>query len=112
MNSIGVISRFMKHLSKLYFAVAKRVLCHLQRTKKLGILYNRETDNKLVGYTDSDWAGSIEYRKSTYLFIGKECDFMEFKKAKIVAISSAEAEYIATTSPFWIIIENKEFIKY
>ena len=30
-----------------------------------GILYNVSEHSDLVGYTDSDWAGSVDDRKST-----------------------------------------------
>ena len=41
-----------------------------KRHKNLGIKYVKEKDSKLVGYTDSDWAGSIDDCKSSsgYLF--------------------------------------------
>ena len=39
-------------------------------TKGFGILYTIENDFKLVGYTNSDWAGSLDDCKSTlgYMF--------------------------------------------
>ena len=52
-----------------------------------------------MGYTDSDWAGSIDDHKSTsgYLFcLGTKPISWSSKKQKTVALSSAEAEYIAT----------------
>ena len=60
----------------------------------------KEKDSKLVGYTDSDWAGSIDDCKSSsgYLFcLGTKLISWSSKKQKIVALSSAEAEYIAAT---------------
>ena len=49
----------------MHYAIAKRILCYLQGTKKLGILYKKENDNNLVGFIDSDWVGSLDDRKST-----------------------------------------------
>ncbi|KAL0402497.1 UNVERIFIED_CONTAM: Retrovirus-related Pol polyprotein from transposon TNT 1-94 [Sesamum latifolium] len=57
--------------------------------------------HSLVGYTDSDWAGSIDDRKSTsgYIFcLGKNVISWSSRKQKSVALSSAEAEYIAATN--------------
>ncbi|XP_041004121.1 secreted RxLR effector protein 161-like [Juglans microcarpa x Juglans regia] len=64
------ISRFMNQPSKFHYAVAKRIIHYLQGTKKLGTMYKNKIDSKLVGFTDSDWAGSLEDRKSTsgYIF--------------------------------------------
>eukprot|EP00253_Pinus_taeda_P003233 PITA_03233 len=52
----------------------------------------------LVGYTDSDWAGSVDDRKSTsgYVFhMGSGAISWASKKQSIVALSTAEDEYVA-----------------
>ena len=51
---INLISRFMNEPSKTHLKAAKRILCYLKCTKKLGIKYVKEKDNKLVGYTDGN----------------------------------------------------------
>ncbi|XP_073153875.1 secreted RxLR effector protein 161-like [Henckelia pumila] len=99
-HSVNVISRFMSDPSQIHFSAAKRILRFLQGTKNHGIKYTREDDNSLIGYTDSDWAGSIDDRKSTsgyVLCIGTKPIFWSSKKQKTVALSSVEAEYIAAT---------------
>ena len=63
---VSLISRFMNQLSKLLYAAEKRILRYLQGTKKLDILYKKENDNNLVDFIDSDWAGSLDDRKSTF----------------------------------------------
>ena len=70
MHSVSMISRFMSDPSKLHYAEVKRVLRYLQGTKLHGLLYEKEDDNKLASFTDSDWVGSLDDRKSTsdYLF--------------------------------------------
>ena len=100
MHSVSVVSRFMNDPSKAHFSVAKRILRYLNGTKKQGIQYEKEDNCKLVGFTDSDWAGSLDDRKSTsgYIFcLGSNAISWSSKKQKSVALSSAEAEYIAAT---------------
>ena len=52
MHSVSLISRFMNEPCILHYAAAKRVLRYLQGTRKPGILYKKEEDNKLVGYIE------------------------------------------------------------
>ena len=66
---VSLISRFMSERRKLHFAAAKRILRYLQGTKQMGRRYKKEEGSKLMGYTDSDWAGSLDDRKSTTSYI-------------------------------------------
>ncbi|KAG6433493.1 hypothetical protein SASPL_105107 [Salvia splendens] len=99
-QAVGMLSRFLNEPTKLHFAAAKRIMRYLQGTKRMGIKYVKEIDLKLIGYTDSDWGGSLDDRKSTsgYLFsLGTNIVSWSSKKQKTVALSSAEAEYIAAS---------------
>lgn len=61
-------------------------------------MYRRCEKIKLTGYTDADWAGSNEDRRSAsgYCFsIGSAMVSWCTKKQPIVALSSTEAEYVA-----------------
>lgn len=62
-HSVSLISRFMDKPIKLHYEATKRILCHLQGTKKIGIVYNKESDNSLVGFTGSDWADHLMIEK-------------------------------------------------
>lgn len=61
--SVSLIFRFMNKPSKLHFAAAKKILYYLQGTKNLGIRYVKEESNNIVGFTDSDWARSLDDKK-------------------------------------------------
>lgn len=64
-------------------------------------MYKQEQKSNLVGFTYSDWAGSIDDRKSTsghVFFLGSKAISWSSKKQSTVALSSAEAEYISATS--------------
>ena len=70
-HAVGVVSQFISEPSKLHFTTTKHILRYVKRTKDYGIKYKMEKDNSLLGYTDSNWAGSIDDRKSTsgYFFV-------------------------------------------
>ena len=100
-NAVSFVSKFMNELSKDHLTVVKRILKYIKGMKNYGIMYETEKDFKLTRYTDSDWAGSVDDRKSTsgYVFqLGNKVVSWLSKKQAIVALSSAEAEYIAATS--------------
>ena len=81
-----------------HWQAGKRILRYVKGTKGFGILYTANDEFKLVGYTDSDWAGSIDDRKSTFRYMfhmGSGAISWTSKKKLIVAQSTLEVEYIA-----------------
>ena len=101
MFSASLLSRFMQNPSEKHYQVAKRVLRYIKGTMELGIWFRKSADMKLIGYTDSDWAGSHDDMKSTsaYVFsIGSGAFSWNSKKQETVAQSSAEAEYISAAA--------------
>ncbi|KAL0314620.1 UNVERIFIED_CONTAM: Retrovirus-related Pol polyprotein from transposon RE2 [Sesamum angustifolium] len=101
MFTTSLLSRIMQSPSQVHYAAAKRILRYLRGTKDFGIWYKSTNDAKLVGYTDSDWAGSVDDMKSTsgYTFsLGSGIFFMGLQEQATVAQSSAEAEYIAAAA--------------
>ncbi|XP_019052048.1 PREDICTED: uncharacterized protein LOC109114200 [Nelumbo nucifera] len=109
MYAVNLLSRFMQSPSQVHYGTAKRVLRYLQGTKNYGIWYGITHDSKLIGYTDSDWAGLVDDMKSTsgYAFtIGSGIFSWASRKQATVAQSSAEAEYIAaamtTSQAIWL----------
>jgi hypothetical protein len=101
MYGVSLISRFMDTPKNSHWQAGKRLLRYIAGTMNHGILYSTSNNLQLVGYTDSDFAGSIDDRKSTsgYAFhLGTGVVAWASKKQPIVTISSAEAEYVAGTS--------------
>ena len=73
---------------------AKHILRYLKGTVDYGLKYEANQKINLEGYVDSDWAGSAIDRKST-----SGCCFSWFsRKQSCVALSTAEAEYVAACS--------------
>ena len=94
----GLLSRFMSSPSNVHMGVAKRVLRYIRGTSDLGIWYSKTGGVNLIGYANSDWAGSVDDMKSTsdYVFtLGSGAICWNAKKQEVVAQSTAEAEYIS-----------------
>ena len=80
----------------------KRIFRYLRGTSRFGLLYSKGTEtDTLIGYSDADWGGNCNDYKSTsgYLFlIGGTAVTWKSKKQSCVALSTAEAEYMALSS--------------
>ncbi|KAD4385282.1 hypothetical protein E3N88_25450 [Mikania micrantha] len=99
--SVSLVSRFMQKPTKTHQGAVKRVLRYLVSTYKLGLWYDRQSELNLVGYTDSDWAGCVDDRKSVsanVFMLGRGAVSWSSKKQSTVALSSSEAEYVSATA--------------
>lgn len=98
--STSVASRFAKNPSHQHTEAVKTILKYLKGTRMQGIVYGGEDELKILGYSDSDWAGDKESRKSTsgYIFMlnGGPVSWCS-KRQSTMALFSTEAEYIALT---------------
>jgi hypothetical protein len=99
----GMVRRYMEAPRKAHWMAVKRVLRYLKGTIGYVCKYQRGTGLKpiLLGYSDSDFAGDVEDRKSTtgvVYFLGGSLVTWASQKQKIVALSSYEAEYVAAAA--------------
>lgn len=107
--SVSVLSQFMSKPLESHWIAAKSVLRYLCGTVNYGILYTDVSDVTLAGFSDSDWAGNLDDRKSItgYAFnIGSGVIAWSSKKQSTVALSSCEGEYqvlcAATCEVIWL----------
>ena len=99
--SVGVISRFMHNLTKNHLGAAKRIMRYVAGTVNFGIWYGKTTNFRLYGFTDSEWAGCMEDRKSISCFtfsLSSGVITWSSKKHPTTALSSFEAEYMVVAS--------------
>nr|GEX93318.1 hypothetical protein [Tanacetum cinerariifolium] len=76
----------------------KRIFKYLKGKPHLVLWYPKDSPFNLVAYSDSDYAGASLNRKSTIegcQFLGCRLISWQYKKQKVVATSSTEAEYVA-----------------
>lgn len=93
-----LISRYMTKPMHIHLQVAKRALRYLKGTVNYGLHYKKGGEGKLLAFTDSDYAGDVDDRKSTsgYVFLMSSgavswCS----KKQPILTLSTTKAEFVA-----------------
>jgi hypothetical protein len=97
--TMSVLSKYLDKPTREHLRAAKHVLRYLQGTADLTLVYKRRNSG-LIGYTDADWAGDLDERRSTsgYLFtLNDTAISWRSKLQDTVALSTVEAEYIAIT---------------
>ena len=83
----------------MHWVATELVLGYLHGTVGYDLRYTSSSDLTLVGYSDSDWVGSVEDRKSTSgycLSFGFAMVSWFSRKPSTVALTTTEVEYIAT----------------
>ena len=74
---------------------------YVNGTLHIGLWYPFETTDALVAFSDADWAGCADDRKSTSggcFFLGSCLVSWLSKKQNSISLSTAEAEYITAGS--------------
>ena len=79
----------------------KRIIKYIKTIVDSGVWYNKDTNDVLAGYSDTDWAGNVDDRKSTsggYFYVGNNLVSWMSKKQNSISLSTVEAEYIVAGS--------------
>ncbi|KAJ8650933.1 hypothetical protein MRB53_003956 [Persea americana] len=98
---VSLLSRYLAHPTALHLQAVKRVLRYIKGTLTYGIFYKKGGNKELLAYTDSDYAGDLEDRKSTSGFsflLSSGAVSWSSKKQPVVTLSTTEAEFIAAAS--------------
>ncbi|GJY71041.1 putative ribonuclease H-like domain-containing protein, partial [Tanacetum coccineum] len=101
MFAVCACARFQVTPKTSYLLAIKRIFRYLKGKPTLGLWYSRDSPFELVAYTDSDYAGATQDRKSTTRgcqFLGNRLISWQCKKQTVVATSTTEAEYVAAAS--------------
>ncbi|RVW67823.1 Retrovirus-related Pol polyprotein from transposon TNT 1-94 [Vitis vinifera] len=106
---VGMLGRYQSNPCIDHWKAAKKVMRYLQGTKDYKLMYRRTSNLEVVGYSDSDFAGYVDSRKSTsgYIFIlaGGAISWRSVKQT-MTTTSTMEAEFIscfeATSHGVWL----------
>ena len=98
MFSVFMCSRFQAAPRECHLTAVKRILRYLKFTPSIGLWYPKGAHFNLVGLSYSDYAGCKVDRKCTSggcQFLGRSLVSWSSKKQNLVALSTAEADYIS-----------------
>ncbi|GJX38259.1 hypothetical protein Tco_0251562 [Tanacetum coccineum] len=101
MFAVCACARHQVTPKECHLHTVKRIFRYLKGHPKLGLWYPKESPFDLVAYSDSDYGGATQDRKSTTRgcqFLGRRLISWQCKKQTIVATSTTEAEYVAAAS--------------
>jgi hypothetical protein len=101
MLSVCMCARFQANPKECHLMAVKRIFRYLVHTPNLGLWYPKGSTFDLLVYSNSDYAGCKVDRKSTTgtcQFFGRSLVSWSSKKQNSVALSTAEAEYVAAGS--------------
>ncbi|XP_050916102.1 secreted RxLR effector protein 161-like [Lathyrus oleraceus] len=95
------ITKYRANPKESHLTAIKKIMKYIKGTTNFGLWYPKGGICNLVGYSDADYAGSKTDRKitsGTCHILGNALVSWACKKQACVALSTAEAEYIAAGS--------------
>ena len=120
-HSLSVLSRYMSNPGLEHWNTLKWLMRYLKGTSKYGLIYQRDPGKVVLnGYVDADYASNKDNRRSTtaYVFVlNKSCISWKSQQQQVVALSTTESEFMATTEAFkeaiWIqgILQELKLLK-
>ncbi|GJY45093.1 zinc finger, CCHC-type containing protein [Tanacetum coccineum] len=98
--SVGLLSRFMQEPKDHHLKAIKQVIRYIKGTKEHGIVYKKDGDCKITGYSDSSYGIDIDQGEGTtgiVFYFGESPITWCTEKQPTVALSSCESEFMAAT---------------
>jgi len=114
MFAVTNVSKFSTNPTTEHWQAVKRIFRYLKGTSGLGIAYQFNGNDQLIGYCDADYANDEKTRKSTtglaMILAGAPISWTS-RRQSVVAQSTAEAEYIAAADATKEILWLRELLK-
>ncbi|KAL0726856.1 hypothetical protein Bca4012_022949 [Brassica carinata] len=96
---VGLVSRYMSKPGEIHWEAIKWLLRYI-KVRGSTAHYTKSKEFKIQGFSDSDYAGDLDKKRSTsgYVFtVGDNVVSWKSRLQPVVALSTTEAEYIALT---------------
>ncbi|XP_019101919.1 PREDICTED: uncharacterized protein LOC109133345 [Camelina sativa] len=96
--AVSKLAQYSAAPRKFHLTAVHKILRYLKGTIGQGLFYGKDHDFSLRGFSDADWGGCPDNRRSHTgyaIFIGQSLVSWKSKKQQVVSMSSAESEYRA-----------------
>ncbi|XP_050908209.1 secreted RxLR effector protein 161-like [Lathyrus oleraceus] len=107
--AVGILGRYQSNPGMDHWKAVKKVLRYLKGTKDCMLMYRQTNNLDVIGYSDSDFAGCVDSRKSTSGYIFMMADgaiSWRSTKQTLVTTSTMEVEFVsffeATSHGVWL----------
>jgi hypothetical protein len=95
---VSVVIQFMHKPFISHFQIVERILHYVKGTLRFGLSFTPSSSRELIAYSDSDWAGCPDTRRSVFgyaVYFGGDLLSWSSKKQPTISRSSCESKYQA-----------------